>query len=143
MSGRPYTYSRSMAIAQLMRDRRRPAIKEIEKKKAPYNIPSTVYLYKEDLFVSYQDTIDWVPKLHKLTRYGRQESYLTETQIHEETADSKIISWGDYEIEPIEGWPTEEEIASCIAESAELEKAGGSLSTNDFTAMKRLLGYNL
>lgn len=117
VSGRPYTYGRAMAIAQLMRDRRRPAIKEIEKKKPPYNKLQEVYLHGEDLYVSYQDTIDWVPKLTKLTRDGH-------------------AIWGI-----IDGWPTEEEIAAEIAASAEREKNwNGSLSANDFTAVARMAG---
>jgi hypothetical protein len=113
MSGRPYTYSRSMAIAQLMVDRRRPVIKKAEEDKKLRR----VYLYGNDLFVDFQDTIDWVPKLSKLTKDG--------------------VWFGDT---PIAGWPTEEEIAACIAESAEREKAGGGLSVNDLTAMQRALG---
>jgi len=113
VSGRPYTYSRGMAIAQLMKDRRRPAIKEAEQKKRL----QTVYLYGEDLFVAYEDTIDWVPKLFKLSHDGK-------------TFGSAIA-----------GWPTEEEIAACIVESAEREKNwNGSLSANDFTAFERMRG---
>lgn len=122
MSGRPYTYSRGMAIAQLMTDRRRPAIKEAEQKKRL----ERVYLYGEDLFVAYEDTIDWVPKLSKLTSDGKQEMYIPYP--------------GGPEIEPIAGWPTEEEIAASIAESAEREKQGGGLSVNDITAIERMLG---
>src|SRR5580692_1078242 len=137
MSGRPYTYSRGMAIAQLMRDNRRPAIKEIEKKKPPYNRPRTVYLYGEDLFTAYSDTIDWVPKLSKLSKYGREIHYMTQTQIDNEHIN-KPLDWANREITPIDGWPTEEEIEACIAESAELEKSwDGSLSTNDISAFAR------
>jgi hypothetical protein len=168
MSGRPYTYSRGMAIAQLMRDMRRPVLKEIvAKNKEWYDVlvkkqqesgidykvagphgPETLYLYGEDLFTSYGDTIDWVPKLSKLTRYGRQAHYLTAEQIAVETPDREQFPtyWSDIlkkqlYIEPIEGWPTEEEIDACVAESTEAEKNwNGSLSANDFTAMKRSLG---
>jgi hypothetical protein len=168
MSGRPYTYSRGMAIAQLMQDMRRPVLKEIvarEKERydnlvkyheahkewgikplGPHG-PRTVYLYGEDLFVSYSDTIDWVPKLEKLTKYGRPENQLTEAQIATETDNRKQFPtyWSDIlkkqlYIEPIEGWPTEEEIAAEIAASAEREKRWkGSLSSNDFLAALRLL----
>ena len=167
MSGRPYTYSRAMAIAQLMRDMRRPVLKEIvAKNKGRYDMLvkhqqesgldykvygphglETVYLYGEDLFISYSDTIDWVPKLSKLTKYGRQAHYLTAEQIAIETDNREQFPtyWSDIlkkqlYIEPIEGWPTEEEIAACIAESAEREKnRNGSLSANDFTALTRIL----
>ncbi len=168
MSGRPYTYSRGMAIAQLMRDMRRPALKEIvEKNKVHFDTlvkhrdesgldypvlgphgPQTVYLYDGDLFTAYSDTIDWVPKLEKLTKYGRHSNYLNKAQIAVETDDPKqfpmyysdILEKQLY-IEPIEGWPTEEEIAKEIVDSAEREKNwNGSLSTNDFSAAKRLLG---
>jgi len=168
MSGFPYTYGRAMAIAQLMRDMRRPALRAIvEKNKAWYDElvksrdksgldyhvygphgPTTVYLFGEDLFTSYSDTIDWVPKLRKLTKYGRESSYLTEEQIAVETDNreqfpthySDILNKQLY-IEPIEGWPTEEEIAAEIAASAEREKNWkGNLSANDFSAMARLLG---
>lgn len=168
MSGRPYTYGRGMAIAQLMRDMRRPVLKEIvAKNKAwhdelvksrdrsglDYQVlgphgPETVYLYGEDLFTSYSDTIDWVPKLAKLTKYGRHANYLTAEQIATETDNreqfptyySDILHKQLY-IEPIAGWPTEEEIAAEIAASAEREKNWkGSLSANDFTAAARLLG---
>lgn len=159
MSGRPYKYGRAMAIAQLMRDMRRPALKEIvEKNKAHYDMlvksrdesglsynvigphgPETVYLYGDDLFTSYSDSIDWVPKLEKLTRFGRPERCLVPGK--PEVEGEPYIQWGTQEIKPIAGWPTEEEIAACIAESAEEEKNwNGSLSTNDFRAMKRLLG---
>lgn len=120
MSGKPYTYGRAMAIAQLMRDMRRPALKKIvEEEKARYDSlvkrrdasgldypvcgphgPQTVYLYGEDLFIAISDTIDWVPKLVKLNRNG---------------------SFYEGGI-PVEGWPTEEEIAAEIAASAEREK---------------------
>lgn len=168
MSGRLYTYSRGMAIAQLMRDMRRPALKKIiEENKEHYDelvkwhekrntgikpfgphAPTTVYLYDEDLFTSYSDTIDWVPKLSKLTKYGRAAHYLTAEQIAIETDDRKQFPtyWSDIlkkqlYIEPIEGWPTEEEIASEIAASVEREKNwSGSLSANDFSAVARLLG---
>lgn len=168
MSGRPYTYDRGMAIAQLMRDMRRPVLKKIvEKNKEWYDLlvkrrdesglkysvlgphgPQTVYLYGEDLFTSYSDTIDWVPKLRKLTKYGRESSYLTEAQIAAETSDQKQFPtrWSDIlekqlYIESIAGWPTEEEIAAEIAASAEREKNwSGSLSANDFTAIGRLTG---
>jgi hypothetical protein len=168
MSGRPYTYSRGMAIAQLMVDMRRPILKQIVQENKEhhdqlvkwrdehgfkYSVlgphgPQTVYLYGEDLFTSYSDTIDWVPKLSKLTKYGRHEKYLTTEQIAIETDNreqfptyySDILKKQLY-IEPIRGWPTEEEITACIAESAELEKNwNGSLSTNDFTAIRRILG---
>ena len=109
MSGRPDTYSQEKAIAQLMRDRRRPAIREAGK-----NL-RTVYLYGEDLFVAFSDTIDWIPKLSKITSDGQ--------------------SWGSR----IEGWPTEEEIAAEIAASAEREKNwSGSLSSNDISALERM-----
>lgn len=167
MSGRPYTYSRGMAIAQLMRDMRRPVLRAIvEKNKEHYDMlvksrdksglkydvygphgPETVYLFGEDLFTAYSDTIDWVPKLCKLTKFGRLEDYLNAEQRAAETDNreqfpthySYILNKQLY-IEPIEGWPTEEEIATEIAESAEREKAGRSLSTNDFLAMARMLG---
>jgi len=168
MSGRPYTYSRAMAIAQLMRDMRRPALKEIVEKNKKWHEelvkrrdesglkytvlgphgPQTLYLYKEDLFTSYSDTIDWVPKLSKLTKYGRHEHYLTAEQIAVETDNreqfpmyySEILNRQLY-IEPIEGWPTEKEIAAEIAASAEREKNwNGSLSANDFSAAKRIIG---
>jgi hypothetical protein len=157
-----------MAIAQLMRDMRRPILKEIvEKNKAHYDElvkrrdksglnyhvfephgPQTVYFYGDDLFVSYSDTIDWVPKLEKLTKYGRRERYLTAEQVAVETDNKEQFPthWSDIlkkqlYIEPIEGWPTEEEIAAEIAASAEREKNwNGSLSANDFSAMKRLIG---
>jgi hypothetical protein len=132
MSGRPYTYSRGMAIAQLMIDQRRPAIKAAGK-----NLRQ-VFLYGEDLFVSYFDTIDWVPKLSKLTRYGRCEDMIVEGK--PEIEGQPYTQWGTMIIEPIEGWPTEKEIAACITESAERQKDGGSLSTNDITAFKRLRG---
>ena len=139
MSGRPYTYGRGMAIAQLMRDMRRPALKKIvEEGKVWYEElvrrrdesgldypvcgphgPQTVYLYGEDLFIALSDTIDWVPKLCKLN------------------SDGSFYKGGD----PIEGWPTEEEIAAEIAASAEREKNWkGSLSSNDFLAIQRLTG---
>ena len=139
MSGRPYTYGRAMAIAQLMRDMRRPALKKIiEENKERYdmlvkrrdesglNYPvcgphgiDTVYLYGEDLFIALSDTIDWVPKLCKLNQ------------------DGTFYKGGS----PVEGWPTEEEIAAEIAASAEREKNwNGSLSANDFTAIERLSG---
>lgn len=168
MSGRPYTYSRSMAIAQLMRDMRRPVLKEIvAEEKAHYDElvkrrdesglnyhvfgphgPETIYLYGNDLFTSYSDTIDWVPKLSKLTKYGRDEKYLTAEQIAVETDNREQfpLYWSDIlkkqlYIEPIKGWPTEEEIAAEIAASAEHEKNWkGSLSANDFSAMTRMLG---
>jgi len=168
MSGRPYTYGRAMAIAQLMRDMRRPVLKKIvEEGKQRYDElvkwhekhgtgikpygphgPETVYLYGKDLFVSYSDTIDWVPKLEKLTKYGRRSCYLTAAQIAEETDNreqfpmyySDILKKQLY-IEPIEGWPTEEEIAAEIAESAEREKNwNGSLSANDFSAIEKIIG---
>jgi hypothetical protein len=168
MSGSPYTYSRGMAIAQLMRDMRRPALKAIvEENKKHYDElvkhrdesglnygvlgphgPETVYLYGDDLFTSYSDTIDWVPKLSKLTKYGRDEKYLTAEQIAVETDNREQfpLYWSDIlkkqlYIEPIKGWPTEEEIAAEIAASAEREKNwNGSLSANDFSAMTRMLG---
>ncbi len=142
MSGRPYTYGRAMAIAQLMRDHRRPAFK-----KQGAHIRE-VYLHGTNLYTAYSDTIDWVAKLSKLTKYGREEHYLTAKQIATETDNreqfpmyySKTLKKQLY-IEPIEGWPTEEEIAAEIAASAEREKNWkGSLSDNDFTAMGRLLG---
>ena len=167
MSGRPYTYSRAMAIAQLMRDMRRPVLKKIvdenqkrydelvksrDESGLNYTVygphgPETVYLYGEDLFTSYSDTIDWVPKLSRLTKYGREAHYLTAEQIATETPNREQFPtyWSDIlgkqlYIEPIEGWPSEEEIAACIAESAEREKNwNGSLSTNDFTALARML----
>lgn len=140
MSGRPYTYSRAMAIAQLMRDMRRPVLKKIvEENKERYEYLvnwheehktgikpygprglETVYLYGEDVFVSYQDTIDWVPKLTKVGPDG--------------SAYGSII----------EGWPTEEEIAACIAESAEREAKykdnPNALWVNDAAALQRLKG---
>jgi hypothetical protein len=157
-----------MAIAQLMRDMRRPVLKKIiEENKQHYDQlvkwrdehgfnyhilgphgPETVYLYGDDLFTSYSDTIDWVPKLSKLTRYGRNENYLTVEQIAEETDNreqfptyySDILKKQLY-IEPIKGWPTEEEIAAEITASADREKNwNGSLSANDFSAMERTLG---
>jgi hypothetical protein len=157
-----------MAIAQLMRDMRRPVLKAIveenkkhhdelikirDKSGLNYNVlgphgPETVYLYGDDLFTSYSDTIDWVPKLSKLTKYGRHEHHLTAEQIATETDNreqfplywSGILNKQLY-IEPIEGWPTEEEIAAEIAASAEREKNwSGSLSANDFSAMARMLG---
>jgi hypothetical protein len=167
MSGRPYTYGRGMAIAQLMRDMRRPVLKQIvsENKEhyerlvrwrdengfdypisGPHG-PETVYLYGEDLFTAYSDTIDWVPKLSKLTRYGRHERQLTIEQVLLETDDRKqfptyysdILKRQLY-IEPIQGWPSEEEIEACIIESAERENAGGGLVMNDMFAMQRMLG---
>lgn len=170
MSGRPYTYSRAMAIAQLMRDMRRPVLKEIVKNnKEWYNFLvakrdasgidysvagphglQEVYLYGGDLFIAYSDSIDWVPKLSKLTKYGREAHYLTPEQIAAETDKreqfpmygwDKTITEHKYFIEPIEGWPTEEEIAAEIAASAEREKNWkGNLSANDITAMERVVG---
>ena len=168
MSGRPYTYSRGMAIAQLMRDMRRPALKKIvEENKKDYdyavkrrdegglNYPvlgpralTVLYLYREDLFTSYSDTIDWVPKLSKLTKYGREAHYLTAEQIAVETDDREQFPtyWSDIlkkqlYIEPIEGWPTEEEIADEIVASVERENSwNGSLSANDFSAFQRMVG---
>jgi hypothetical protein len=156
-----------MAIAQLMRDMRRPVLKEIvaknkehyemlvayrDKSGLKYDVcgphgPETVYLYGEDLFTSYSDTIDWVPKLSKLTKYGRPANQLTADQRAVETDDreqfptyySDILKKQLY-IEAIEGWPTEEEIAACIAESAEREKAGGGLAMNDMFAIQRAIG---
>ena len=125
MSGRPYRYGRAMAIAQLMKDHRRPAIQEIVKKnKEHYDMlvksrdksgldypvcgphgPQTVYLHGKDFYVAFEDTIDWVPKLEKVGPNGEAHGSI------------------------IEGWPTEEEIAAEIAASAEREKNwGGSLS---------------
>lgn len=139
MSGRPYTYGRAMAIAQLMRDMRRPALKKVvEEEQARYEYlvkvrdesglnypvcgpwpPVTVYLYGEDLFIAMSDTIDWVPKLCKLN------------------PDGSFYTGGT----PVEGWPTEEEIAAEIAASAEREKNwNGSLSANDITAIERSNG---
>jgi len=125
-----------MAIAQLMRDNRRPfMITEAAKH------VRSVFLYGEDLFVSFSDTIDWVAKLSKLTRYGREAHYLTGEQISRENPNDKVMAWGTQEIKPIAGWPTEEEIAACIAESAEAEKNwDGSLGANDRTALNRMLG---
>jgi hypothetical protein len=148
MSGRPYTYGRAMAIAQLMRDMRRPVLQEMAKKDKPYNTPQTIYKHGEDLYVSYCDTIDWVPKLSKLTKYGREARYLTADKIAVETDNREQFPayWSDIlkkqlYIEPIEGWPTEEEIAAEIASSAEREKNwNGTLAANDLTAIKRLLG---
>ena len=166
MSGRPYTYGRAMAIAQLMRDMRRPALKEIVEKNKKwhdelvkrrdesgldYHVygphgPETVYLYNGDLFTAYSDTIDWVPKLSKLTKYGRHEHYLTAEQIAVETDNREQFPtnfWDgkQYYIEPIEGWPTEKEIAAEIAASAEREKNWkGNLSANDFSALSRMVG---
>jgi len=92
-------------------------MKEIAKEKAPYNVPQRVYKYGDDFFVSFQDTIDWVPKLAKVGPNGE--------------------AWGGI----IKGWPTEEEIAACIAESAEAEKNwNGSLSANDRSAFNRRVG---
>ena len=126
-----------MAIAQLMRDMRRPVLKEIvEKNKERHDMLvkhrdesglhypvygphplRIVYLYGDDLFISYSDTIDWVPKLMKIGPNGE--------------------AWGGI----IEGWPTEEEIAVEIAESAEREKNwSGSLGANDITAFERMVG---
>ena len=137
---------------------RRPAIKEIiAKEKAHYDKlvkirdesgldyhvfspqgPRTVYLYGDDLFVSYSDTIDWVPKLSKLSKFGREVHHLVNGK--PEIEGEPYVQWGAMVIDPIPGWPTEEEIAACIAESAEREKAGGGFSVNDFTAMQRALG---
>jgi hypothetical protein len=157
-----------MAIAQLMRDMRRPALKEIVKKNkerydwavkrrdesglnypvsGPHDV-QTVYLYGADLFTSYSDTIDWVPKLSKLTKYGREANRLTTEQIAAETDDREQfpLYWSDIlekqlYIDPIEGWPSEEEISACIEESAEAEKNwNGSLSANDATALRRMVG---
>lgn len=176
MSGHPYTYGRGMAIAQLMKDMRRPALQAIVKKNKEwhellikrrdesglnYHVfgphgPTTVYLYGGDLFTSCSDTIDWVPKLQKLTKFGRHECFLTAEQIATETDDRKQFPmWyskpekPQYN-EPIEGWPTEAEIAAEIAESAEREKQWRDavakdpgylgLSLNDFDAMKRTIG---
>jgi hypothetical protein len=110
--------------------------------------PQTVYLYGGDLFTAHSDTIDWVPKLSKLTTYGRPVNQLTAAQVAVETDNRKqfptyycdLLKKQLY-IEPIEGWPTEEEIAAEIEESAEREKNwNGSLSANDFSAIKRILG---
>jgi hypothetical protein len=141
-----------MAIAQLMRDMRRPVLKEIveknkkrDKSGLDYYVlgphaPQIVYLYGDDLFTAYSDSIDWVPKLSKLTKYGRPEGYLTEAQIANEATEVPL-SWTGEEIKPIEGWPTENEIAAEIAASAEREKKwSGSLSSNDFAAAERMLG---
>lgn len=161
-----------MAIAKLMRDMRRPVLQAIvEKNKKHYDElvksrdksgldyhvfgphgPETVYLYGEDLFTTHSDTIDWVPKLSKLTKYGRHKYYLTSDQLAIETDDreqfpmhySDILNKQLY-IEPIEGWPTEGEIAAEIAESVERERVwreSGTfgLSLNDFDAMKRMVG---
>lgn len=133
MSGRPYTYSRAMAIAQLMIDQRRPAVKEAGDNLRP------VYIFGENLFVSYSDTIDWVPKLSRLTRYGREEHYINKDK--PEVEGQPYIQWGTMEIKPIAAWPTEEEIAVEISASAEREKNwNGSLSTNDILAITRLAG---
>jgi hypothetical protein len=157
-----------MAIAQLMRDMRRPVLKEIvAEEKAHYDElvkwheehntrikpygphgPETVYLYGDDLFVSYSDTIDWVPKLSKLTKYGRNSHYLTAEQIAVESDNREQFPtyWSDIlkkqlYIEPIKGWPTEEEISVEIAASSEREKNWkGGLSANDFLAISRVLG---
>jgi hypothetical protein len=168
MSGRPYTYSRGMAIAQLMRDMRRSALQKIVEQNKEHHEslvkrrdesgldypvlgphgPQTVYLHGEDLYVAYSDTIDWVPKLEKLTKYGRHSMYLTDAQIAVETDDPKqfpmhwsgILNRQEYH-EPIEGWPTEAEIAAEIAASAEREKNWkGSLSANDISAFERMAG---
>lgn len=146
MSGAPYTYSRGMAIAQLMRDMLRPVMQELDAKKEHIH---TVYLYGEELFVAYSDTLDWVPKLSKLTKYGRQRMYLTDEQVATETENSKFPVYGwdktikehKYFHDPIKGWPTEAEIAEEIAASAEREKNWkGSLSANDITAFERMAG---
>jgi hypothetical protein len=145
MSGRPYTYSRGMAIAQLMRDMSRPVMQKLKAEKKHIR---DVYLHGEDLYVSYSDTIDWVPKLEKLTKYGRLSMYLTAAQVAVETDDPKQFPMRWSEIlnrqlyfEPIEGWPTEEEIAAKIAASAEREKNwNGSLSANDISAFNRMVG---
>jgi hypothetical protein len=132
-----------MAIAQLMKDYRRPVLAEMRKKDKPYNEPRMVYLHGEDLYVSYSDTIDWVPKLSLLTKFGREAHYLTEAQIAIETDNRNQfpLYWSDIlkkqlYIEPIKDWPTEEEITACIAESEARANAPSSLSTNDITAMK-------
>lgn len=159
MSGHPYKYGRGMAIAQLMRDMRRPALQEIVKKNKEwydylvkrrdesgldYNVlgphgPETVYLHGEDLYVSYSDTIDWVPKLSKLTKFGREAHYIRADK--PEVEGEPYVQWGTQVIEPIKGWPTEEEIATEIAASAEREKNwNGSLSANDLSALSRLIG---
>jgi hypothetical protein len=177
MSGRPYTYGRGMAIAKLMQDIRRPALQAIVNKNKEwhdlfvkrrdesglkYHVSGphpvqTIYLYGEELFTSYSDTIDWVPKLSKLTKYGRHAHYLSAEQIASEQPDnpeqfpqyySDILHKQLY-IDAIEGWPTEAEIAAEIAESAEREKRWresykktGSLglSLNDLDTMKRTIG---
>lgn len=168
MSGHPYIYGRGMAIAKLMQDMRRPVLKEIIRKnkerydelcksrdesKLDYHVfgphgPQTVYLHGEDLYVSRSDTIDWVPKLEKLTRYGRWSSMILKDK--PEVEGKPYIQWGDMVIKPIEGWPTEAEIAAEIAESSEREKKWREsvakdpgylgLSLNDFDAMKRTIG---
>lgn len=167
MSGAPYTYGRAMAIAQLMRDMRRPVLKAIvEKNKVLYDEAvkrrdesglkyhvygphdlRPVYLYGGDLFIAYSNTIDWVPMLSKLTKYGREAYCLTDEQIASETPDQKqfpmhysYILKRQLYIESIEGWPTEEEIAAEIAASAEREKRGGGLDANDRLAARRLSG---
>lgn len=133
MSGRPYTYSREMAIVQLMRDYRRPVIKQLANNK----LLRTVYLFDNQLFVSYSDTIDWVPKLSRLTRFGREEHFIWPDKPESE---EPYLSWGNQIVEPIAGWPTEQEIQDCIKESAERERQGGNLSTNDMIAAQRLMG---
>jgi hypothetical protein len=109
MSGRPFTYSRGQAIAHLMQDHRRPIIKKLAEEKRL----SPVYIYKDDLFVCWTSTAEWLPRLYKLTPQGRQEN---------------TSMWDGSDVAPIAGWPSEEEIAACIAASAEREKAGGGLA---------------
>lgn len=134
MSGRPYKYSRGMAIAQLMVDQRRPVIRQGGKNaRQVFLDPAT-----DELYVSYSDTIDWVPKLSRLTRFGREAHYIMPDK--PEVEGQPYIQWGEMEIKPIEGWPTEEEIAKEIADSEEREKRGGGLAFNDFLAMKRMIG---
>ena len=176
MSGHPYTYGRGMAIAKLMVDMRRPVLQEIVQKNKEwhdhlvkkrdesgldYHVfgphgPTTVYLYGEDLFTAYSDTIDWVTKLSKLTKYGRHAHFLIPEQIANEKPDdpkqfsqgySDILNKETY-IDAIEGWPTEMEIAMEIAQSAERERKWSQsyqrgaenlgLELNDIDAMRRM-----
>ena len=126
MSGRPEKYTRGRAIAHLMQDHRRPIIQKLATEKhglGGFTHLQTIYIgpgdYGDDLFICLTSTAEWLPRIFKLDSEGRWHP-----------GSSKV-----------QGWPTEEEIAACIAESEEREKNwNGSLSTNDFTAIKEMTG---
>lgn len=135
MSGRPYKYDRAMAIAQLMRDFRRPAVKKAAEDRTLEQVFLDVRT--RALYVSFSDTIDWVPKLSRLSFYGRQEMYILDGK-PEIDGEPYYQFKGGPEIKPIAAWPTEVEIAAEIALSALREEQGGSLSTNDLLAITRM-----